>query len=290
MSKVNELKKIYSNIHASTFEKFSVADSTPTKKYLPYFLKMWVDKKNTNTPNQVHKLIVTVSSFDELVPYIENKDIFSKEYCDFKRLEKVVLEAEAIREEKTFVRDEHCITLNETEEYLLISPKTYRGSIRYGANTKWCTASKHDQSTFHSYIKSGYLVYLLDKTNKVNENYRKVAFYINNSYSPFQCYVNYFNALDKESDDADLIKNGWSEELLFEIITRTRLYFYNASKVRRAKKAITSVTTFLNNLDYDELQKSLNLIDKFKEFDYIIKMREETNKFLENLKLYENAD
>ena len=124
---------------------------------------------------------------------------------------------------------------------------------------------------------------------KVRENYLSIE---GSETDSFLCdyNVSYFNALDKESDDADLIKNGWSEELLFEILTRTRLYFYNASKVRRAKKAITSVTTFLNNLDYDELQKSLNLIDKFKEYDYIIQMREQTNKFLQNLKLYENAD
>jgi predicted nucleotidyltransferase len=46
MSKVDDLRQKYQQIAKSTFNKFEEGDTTPTKKYLEYMLKSWVDREN----------------------------------------------------------------------------------------------------------------------------------------------------------------------------------------------------------------------------------------------------
>ena len=82
MSKVDELRKKYPNVTTVTFNKFVNGDKTNTKKYLPFMLKTWVNRNGyINTSADLVKL---VNMFDELLPYIENKDIYSKNYENIK--------------------------------------------------------------------------------------------------------------------------------------------------------------------------------------------------------------
>ena len=84
------------------------------------------------------------------------------------------INSEVIKEEKTFVREEHATILYEDEKTLLVRPLTHRGSLKYGANTRWCTVSKDNPNTFKSYFDSNYLFYLIRK-NKEGTKWDKIA-------------------------------------------------------------------------------------------------------------------
>jgi hypothetical protein len=165
MSKVEELRSKYSNLTAATFTKFVDGDKTPTKKYLEFMLRTWTNRNENFCPSTVASLISLVKNFDELLPYIENKDIYSKDYYDVSILKLVIVRAQEIKEEKTFVKEEHVLILDDTEEYILVQPLSHRGSLRYGAQTRWCTAAKKEVSTFARYTKSGLLVYFSKSYN-----------------------------------------------------------------------------------------------------------------------------
>jgi hypothetical protein len=53
-------------------------------------------------------------------------------------------------------------TILQTDNILVISPKTKKGSCKYGANTKWCTAGR-DSEWFDYYNKLGDLYIILPK-------------------------------------------------------------------------------------------------------------------------------
>jgi len=103
MSKVDELRSKYSTISTATFNKFVEADKTPTKKYLEYLLKSWISRSQNSSPNTTQGLIKLVLEFDQLLPYITNKDIYAKEFTDISYLRLVIARAEEVKEEKTFV-------------------------------------------------------------------------------------------------------------------------------------------------------------------------------------------
>jgi hypothetical protein len=59
--------------------------------------------------------------------------------------------------------------LYETDEWLLVKPLSYQASLKYGASTKWCTASKDNAEYYFRYSKQGILIYSINKKtgNKV---------------------------------------------------------------------------------------------------------------------------
>ena len=144
MSKVEELRLKYPKVTKPTFNKFVEADVTPTKKYLEFMLKTWTNRGTVMVYTTTKIIIDIVKKFDSLLPYIDNKDIYHKDYADLALLYYVIDTAEAARDEKTFVREEHANVLIENDRYLLLQPTTHRGSLKYGAGSKWCTASKRE--------------------------------------------------------------------------------------------------------------------------------------------------
>ena len=168
MSKVDELRIKYPKVTKVTFNKFVDADYTPTKKYLEFMIKTWVNKPSLTFNLNVSLIVNVVKKFDTLLPYIENKDIYHKDYADFSLLIRVIENAEILKDEKTFIREDHVNVLADNDRYILLQPTTHRGSLKYGAGTKWCTASKNSPDVFDKYTKKGCLVYLIDKTNTFN--------------------------------------------------------------------------------------------------------------------------
>lgn len=279
MSKVDELREKYPNVTKTTFQIFVNGDKTKTKKYLPYMLKTWTDR---NISIRSSKLVEYVNIFDGLLPYIQNKDIYSEEYKDIKTLIKVLDDAIELKDEKSFIKEEHVNVLLETDEFILIQPKTHKGSCKYGANTKWCTASKKDPSTFNDYMKSGYLVYLISK-KQMDPTYSKLAFYCENDTMLDAIQV--YNASDKTVRIQNVLSAGWSSDVFFRITSLYRAHGFNYRKITQAKEKISDVIKRLESVDFDILGESLKVVDDFKENDYINEVKEKINKFIENIKV-----
>jgi hypothetical protein len=268
MSKVTELKEKYSTITDNTFNRFVNGDKTPTKKYLEYFLKSWANRKTNHCPNSIDNLITLVDQFDGIITYIEKKDIYDPIYKDLMVLKNEIDKAVIVKDEKTFIRDEHCQVLVETDNFLFIRPTTHRGSLKYGANTKWCVASKKDPGTFKTYTNTGLLVYLIDKSNTKRIPGNKVAFYLRYSKSSFNERIELFNVYDGKINDEEILFDfGWSNEVIANIFQIYRTYHHFMSRFKDSRDYVKKVTDIIGNIDSNKLQLNIEVLstgkDKF---------------------------
>ena len=280
MSKIDELKAKYPKITAPVFNRFVEGDKTKTKKYLPFMLKTWTNKAGLISSSV--EMVQLVNMFDELLPYIENKDIYHKDYDVITYFLDVLNKAMVDKEENTFNREEHVDVIEENDDYILLRPKTHKGSLKYGANTKWCTASKSAPNTFKSYVRDGFLVYLLSKKDK-SSNYTKIAFYIRKDYDSLTGEVECFNMLDTRIDTQIIIKNGWMADVIFKIMTKVRLTGYKYHKIIKSKDEIEDVIYKLSGIDFETLTESITLLEKVSDNDYISKTKDKINNFVSKL-------
>lgn len=286
MSKVKELSKKYSNINSATFKKFVEADNTSTKKYLEYFLKMWSEKGNNNCPNVSSKLISVVENFDKLLPYIKNKDIYSQEYNNFNKLCEIVESAEIIKIDKTFDKNKNIKVLSETDDYLFLSPITFLGSLKYGAGTKWCTASKNNPDHFENYNKNGFLAYLIDKKNRKEKNYNKIALYCEYDEFDFNSSISIYNSADKGITESSLYLNGWTTDDFFEFFTIFRYTFYKQKKVIPVKREVDKFLKTIESLDFTKFQENLKKLELNIDSSYILDIQNKLIQFKEKTSSY----
>lgn len=258
MSKIDELwSKYKDSVSNNIFIKFDQSDKTQTKKYLPYLVKTWAEKNKTGNKITSASLINLVREFDLYINYIEVKDIYNPMYADVNTL-RLIVESAAIKfEEKSFNKDEHIRVLCETNEFLLLQPITHKGSLKYGANTKWCTASKTSESTFTRYSKQGFLAYLISKTEKTQGNLKKVAFYTDETSNPMGCEISIFNAADLTVNDSSLTSNGWEWEDVLKAISVYRFEAAKSFRQKRAKNDVNKTLSAIKGIDLDTLQKNI---------------------------------
>lgn len=284
MSKVDDLRNKYKSVSNSSFSKFEEADFTPTKKYLDFMLKTWEDRKTEGPYRTTGSIIDAVHKFHNLIPYIENKDIYSKEYYgNFGKLVDVLEVAEVVREEKNFNKEENINVLLETDEFLLLQPKTHKGSIKYGANTKWCTTTKNNESIFKNYTRDGFLGYLIDKKETKTADFKKVALYLEYNSGGINESVKIYDVKDKYAHETFLVEAGWDIEKLFEIFTMFRYHFIKAKENKRSKDFVNTFVNTLNKLDFNKFEVHMNKLDAECDLSYIKGAQSKVESFLESL-------
>ena len=283
MSKVEELRLKYPKVTKPTFNKFVEADVTPTKKYLEFMLKTWTNRGTVMVYTTTKIIIDIVKKFDSLLPYIDNKDIYHKDYADLALLYYVIDTAEAARDEKTFVREEHANVLIENDKYLLLQPTTHRGSLKYGAGSKWCTASKRDPEVFTRYTKNGYLAYLIDKTKKVSGTGGKMALYLDYSECSINGKIDFFNTIDSNVTVSSVRAYDWDESDLFDIVTTFRYYHIKMKTIKKDRDFVDGFVISLTKLNFEEFEKSLNNLEDKGANVYTLKIKEKVEEFLTKL-------
>jgi len=281
MAKIDELKVKYPKVTMTVAEKFKNGDTTPTKKYLEYMFKMWATRTERRFDITVTSdaLIKKIKEFDTLLPYIENKDIYS--YKTLRVLVDTISISNVIKKDKEFVREDHVDVLIENDDYILMKPKTFEGSLKYGANTKWCTASKQSQYTFKNYTSTGYLYYLISKKER-NKNYDKVAFYCNDKHKLISGKYEIYNQIDNEISDKGFIINGWSAYDLFEIISKIRLHSHELYTIEKTKKEVEKTLETIKGINLDEFLQQINLLEKYGN-EGKIEGKEEMEKIIQTL-------
>jgi hypothetical protein len=286
MSKIQDLSNTYERLVGKRmFKTFVDGDVTPTKKYLLYMLKMWYSRKEGH--QRIHfissTLIDTVLSFESLLPYIDNKDIYHSAYNDYRTLHSVVQQAIIVREDKNFVREEHAKILLENDEYVFLQPLTHKGSVKYGANTRWCTSSKLNPATFKNYTNRGFLAYLISKKTK-GEGYEKVALY-SESPNTLTGEILIYNQVDISVDERQVLEKGWKIEDWVKIVTTFRTYATNKKIVENMKKEVKSSLLSLKNIDLEKLSKQIKFLNESSDqLDPIYSEAEETiNKFIKQI-------
>lgn len=261
MSKVEELREKYPRVSNVTFAKFVASDVTKTKKYLEYMLKIWTSKlEGVQNVQSAEALIKEVKLFDTLIPYNKtNTDIYSEHYRIFSQLKTINEKYFLVKEESTFNRDEHARVIFEDENYLFLEPKTHKGSLKYGSNTKWCTASKNNPGTFQSYSSRGCLAYLIDKNNVKRNNYNKIAF-LNSTGHQLSGEIEIYNQNDNRVSESTLISNGWDEEFIVKTILQYRVQSVEWQRLRKSREEVAKIITTLKNLDLSIIMSHLNII------------------------------
>jgi hypothetical protein len=267
----------------ATLDKFVAADYTPTKKYLEFMIKTWVNKLPLTFNLSTSIIVTVVKKFDTLLPYIENKDIYHKDYADFSLLIRVIENAETLKDEKTFIREDHVNVLAESDRYILIQPVTHRGSLKYGAGTKWCTASKNSPEVFDRYNKKGYLAYLIDKTNTVAKLGSKIAFYLEYTKCPINGTIDIFNTIDSNITSHTVKTYSWSESDLFDIVTIFRYYYLKMKNIKKDKDVVDGFVDTLTRLNFEQFEKSLSNLDDVNANNYTSKIKDKVEEFLTKL-------
>jgi hypothetical protein len=252
MSKVEQIKEKYPSIPSRTINSLEKSDKTATKKYLDYMCFLWISLRNSK---QCFEL---VTQFDSLLPYIENKDIYSPFYKDLMSLNNTINQAIITKEEKSFVREEHVNVIFENEDYMILIPKTHKGSLKYGASTKWCTASKNHPSTFTNYSNRGLLFYVIRKKVK-GDLYDKVAFFINKQNCVFS-EIEVFKSNDNRSQFRDLMGSSWDFEDIQNIVTTINLYSLYYERYDNAKNNIDKFVKQISNINTKDIEKSFKIL------------------------------
>ena len=149
--------------------------------------------------------------FRSFLEYVYNRqDIINfKKFCEFnekglikqndiskyKSFEEINVEFhEAEEREKIKELDSQIIKIFEDNEWIVLKPLSYQSSLKYGADTKWCTASKDLSSHFDSYTKKGILIYVISRKTKL-----KVASFKSLSDNE----LTYWNQIDKRVDSSE---------------------------------------------------------------------------------------
>lgn len=134
--------------------------------------------------------------------------------------------------EKFKVSPEEYVKLFKNDDFEVVVPLTFEASKKYGANSKWCTISKCDDTMFNKHNSMGSLAYLIIKNpeivekigttkyglyfNKPSENYlggkypapTGIMMYDDKNNVVNQSYVeNEFDKIDKLSDYYKIIKS-----------------------------------------------------------------------------------
>ena len=289
MSKVDELRQQYPSISKITFDKFVIGDKTPTKKYLEYFLKMWFYKNETGCPKSTKQLIDLVNKFDEYLPYIEIKDIHARFYLNYTTLNSIVERAEQIKEEKTFIKEDHVIIYNETETYILLKPKTHRGSLRYGAGTKWCTSSKKDETTFNGYVNRGLLIYVIRKDNLNDPNYNKIALNLEYSETPYNSIIDIFTASDIRVSTDHLAAKGWTYDEIRDVFFCFMEIFRYQKLYKVVNGEINQFLASISNLDFNKFVENLSKLENTLDDSYISNIKEKLDKFINQIQTTTHA-
>lgn len=274
MSKIDDLKLKYPSVSVISFNKFAESDPTKTKKYLEYMLKIWENKEKNNSPKTTLELIQYIHAYDNLLPYIgvKDRDIYHKKFLDVSYLETIILRADELKEEKTFIRDEHCSVLIDNDEYLMLIPKTYRANMKYGASTKWCTVTSNDESTFNRYSKTGLLVYVISKTI-TDGNCPKIAIYCDYAKNSMSGEIDVWNVKDAKISENDMVKWGWEDKDIMEIMVTYRTYHFSSKRMVDAHKYVANFVHNISHMDIDKLGQSMKIIKN-----------EDTNNYIEQFK------
>ena len=168
--------KFYSDVPEDEYTKIASVDKTRGNHlgaYAKWLLKLY--KENKFNLSDINKAKKYISVFDRMAKAGQLKGVDINTFDsidDMYELVKdnldsdVITKGDKIRKQK----DEGIERIYEDSEWLVLIPKTFEASCLYGANTKWCTASRDEPGHFESYTSRGLLYIIINKkTNRKHQ-------------------------------------------------------------------------------------------------------------------------
>jgi hypothetical protein len=286
MSKKTTLTEKYPRVGKVVFERLYEGDPTKTKKYFEFMLRTWSEKSISPVNFTTKKLVEWVNSFEEHLPYIEQKDIYHSQYRNISNFIETITSAEIEKSSREFTKSEHVQVLLETENYVLLRPLTHLGSLKYGAQTRWCTASRANPETFRNYFGRGYLAYCIAK-NEVNKEYTKFALFTEDARNPFGGEVLIYNPQDNAVQDYYFTEKKWDYGDMYQIISTFRLEASKHFTFKRAKTQLNHSLTSLISLDFDSIKRNWEFVSSYEtDNDQLNQLRQKLNEAINQLQNY----
>ena len=180
---------------------FVSQDPSGNNKYLNWAMKVY-KQLPPNAPAELkekHKELIAnhIKSFHQHSSKLEIRDINKyKSLADLNTVLSPLIKTSEKAVEK-LKQENDSLKLYEDADWLMIVPLTHETSCKYGANTKWCVASRKTKKHFKSYTKSGSLIYLIHK--KSNNKFAFYYEYNNNTveiYNPNDTDISNKNGID----------------------------------------------------------------------------------------------
>jgi hypothetical protein len=109
---------------------------------------------------------VTKKILESFVDHLENGRIEKTDLTTYKSFDTIKVEvgkAEIKKQEKELAKETKILFSDDT--WLILKPLSFRSSLCYGNQTKWCTASKNNPHYFYKYSTNGILVYIINKVD-----------------------------------------------------------------------------------------------------------------------------
>lgn len=283
-NRIDDVKKKYPEVSTEMIEVLASHDPSGTNKYLDWMVKQ--KKKENTVPiitkyiNLFHKNVnkLTKEFLDELI--IEKKwqwlltdnspiaKVFQKiykspkdinNYEDFEIAVPILMAADS-KLTKSEVKKLEANVLYNSNDLLIMIPKSHRASCYYGAGTKWCTTNKESDNYFNNYTKKGTLIYVIDKKQPETNPWYKTAILIEKENGKVQAY----DAPDHPTDinvAAEKLGSNWEiiRDVIIEYLYKNELkgienlYFGQDLIAWLESKGVDPLKT----LDYTELIKKL---------------------------------
>lgn len=229
-SKTNKFLPMLSNIVINHFEKKDTCHNNDLRHELGIRLPIIKNQlQNFDTPTlwMVYHLSQILSLGDletifEFIQMYENHQIPNvdiNKLKSFNELETIITLVGIKNLGKEYAKQIH-VDL-ENEKWLIVRPLTHEASLKYGANTRWCTASKSNPYQFFRYTEEGILVYCINK-----ETGYKLAFHMfkeNNSFYD----ISFWNSADDRIDSL-------TAEIDYDVFNLIRdMYSNNTTKTNK---------------------------------------------------------
>lgn len=109
-------------------------------------------------PYQVRETMPKFIEYNER-GLIENKDLTSYKNITDVLKQVSVAELKSVNKEL----EKQVYKIYEDEEWLVLRPLSREASLKYGAGTRWCTASTDDDWPYYRYTRRGILIYTMSK-------------------------------------------------------------------------------------------------------------------------------
>jgi hypothetical protein len=225
---IKKIKKENDELSISIIDSLSQFDTSPTKKYTQFLVKMLNLRLNDYSSLVQDAIIPEYSKIDMVLPLLNKKNILIRtlftdyfghrnlgdfiEFCEL--MDRGLVDEndiskydswDMLKEEMYKAKNKKYLknakkeikVVYEDDEYLMLKPLTHASSCVYGYNAKWCTSMVNEKEYFYSHSRDGILIYVLNKkTNKKFGFYNKY----DKKYDDTQRSFKIFNQEDKEID------------------------------------------------------------------------------------------
>lgn len=281
-NKIKEICGKYPSIKKNVIEKFLQADTTKTKKYFLYLMRVYSEYSGTLT--NFKPTLNAVVDFESLIPYMdaEDRDIYHQKYRDMRFLRERIKHYQQVKDTRDFEKNiaNHVIKLIDNERVILMEILSPEASTKYGRGTRWCITNPQ---TFNHYKKNKRIFYLLLKEN---DSYEKFAFVVDKSDRFGSFHEEIYNTNDTNITVNTILgqkeKNNCDVDDYFKIFHEVNLtvskHCYSQYISEQNNHKINTLINAIKNFDFRVL-KSVYTEDRKNEIKNVI------DGFIEKIKI-----